>query len=303
MNQRMFTILRAGLAPALLASSLVACSASTAHKAAPSNTTIAATVVDSAARALLPDAIRQSNTIEVASSIGFAPFEFYGPDGTTPDGLDVDLIHAIEPILGVTFKINDVRYPNILPSLQAKRYDIGWSAFGENPEAAKVVDFATYLTASSGAVLVSATANIKSGTDLCGKSMGQVGGEPLDNINAINDMCTKANKPAVTSKMFQKTADIVLALESGQLDARASGSANGGYIAARSGGKLTLLKNVLPPVTSSVGVAALKGQGALLSAIAKALQDLVNNGKYGAILAKWFASDGAVPRIATSTAT
>jgi polar amino acid transport system substrate-binding protein len=288
--------------------STTAATKASATAADPSSSTTAAaasaaTGVDAAARALLPADIKASNKVTVASSIGFAPYELYGPDGKTPEGLDIDLVHDIAPILGVTFKINDVRYPDIVPALQAKRYDVAWSAFGEYPTAEQVVDFATYLDASaSGAVLVKSSAPVKAATDLCGKSVGVVGGEPADTINAVDALCKKAGKPALSQKMFQKTADIVLALESGQLYARLSDTANGGYIAAHSNGALKLVKNILPPVSGPVGVAAIKGPegDALINAIAKALQVLVENGKYKAVLAKWFAADAAIKTITTT---
>jgi polar amino acid transport system substrate-binding protein len=305
------------ISSALLVSTLAACSSSSSSSSAgssPSSGTSApstaqsgslespagddsSTSVDSAARALLPASITSSNTITVASSIGFAPFELYAADGKTPEGLDIDLIHAIEPILGVTFKINDVRYPNILPSLQAKRYDIGWSAFGEDADSAKVVDFVTYLSDSSGDVLVPAAAAVATQTDLCGKSIGQVNGEPLDTINAINKACSAANKPALKTKNFQKTADIVLALESGQLDARLTDDANGGYIAQQSGGKLKIVSGVLPAVKSYTGVVALKGQTGVEQALSAALQDTINDGQYAKVLAKWGGAKLALPKI------
>jgi polar amino acid transport system substrate-binding protein len=290
------------ISSALLAGPLAACSSSTgAASTSPSISTPSGsgtTMVDAAAHTLLPASIVSSGKITVASSIGFAPFELYGSDGKTLEGLDIDLIHAIEPILGVKFEISDVRYPNILPSLQAKRYMIGWSAFGETPDAEKVVDFVTYLGDSAGEVLVpSSTSAITKTTDLCGKSIGQVNGEPLASIDAINSACTSAGKPKVQTKMFQKTADIVLALESGQLDMRLSDQANGGYIVKQSGGKLKLVNGVLPQQKFYSGVVVPKGQDGLTKALQAALQDLVTNGTYASILTKWGAQAGAVTSI------
>jgi polar amino acid transport system substrate-binding protein len=290
---------------ALLAGVLSACSSSggsatntsTTSGTSSTSATKTATKLDAAARALLPTSVTSSNTITVASSIGFAPFEMYAADGTTFEGLDIDLIHAIEPILGVQFKISDVRYPNILPSLQANRYMIGWSAFGEYPDAAKVVDFVTYLSDSTGDVLVPSGDSITSATDLCGKSTGMVNGEPIDIFTALDAKCTAAGKPAIQVKMFQKTADIVLAMESGQLYSRLSDGANGGYIVKQSGGKLKLVTGILPAVKAYTGVVVPKGQTGLEKALAAALQDTVKDGQYASILAKWGAQAGALTKI------
>jgi polar amino acid transport system substrate-binding protein len=290
---------------ALLAGALSACSSSgsSADEVATTSGTSSAgaaqtaSKVDAAARAMLPSSVTSSNTITVASSIGFAPFELYAADGTTFEGLDIDLIHAIEPILGVQFKISDVRYPNILPSLQSNRYMIGWSAFGEYPDAAKVVDFVTYLSDSTGDVLVPSGDSVTSATDLCGKSTGVVSGEPTDTFTALDAKCTAAGKPAIQVKLFQKTADIVLAMESGQLYSRLSDGANGGYIVKLSGGKLKLVTGILPAVKSYVGVVVPKGQTGLEKALAAALQDTVKDGQYASILAKWGGQAGALTNI------
>jgi polar amino acid transport system substrate-binding protein len=286
---------------ALLAGVLSACSSSgSATDTSTTSSTSAAktaTKLDAAARALLPSSVTSSNTVTVASSIGFAPFEMYAANGQTFEGLDIDLIHAIEPILGVQFKISDVRYPNILPSLQAGRYMIGWSAFGEYPAAAKVVDFVTYLSDSTGDLLVPSGDSITSATGLCGKSTGMVNGEPVDIFTALDAKCTAAGKPAIQVKMFQKTADIVLAIESGQLYSRLSDGANGGYIVKQSGGKLKLVTGILPAVKAYTGVVVLKGQSGLEKALAAALQDTVKDGQYASILAKWGGQAGALTKI------
>jgi polar amino acid transport system substrate-binding protein len=292
-------------AAALLAGALSACSSSgssattvaTASGTSSASAAQTATKLDAKARALLPASVTSSNTITVATSIGFAPFELYGTDGKTFEGLDIDLMHAIEPILGVHFNVSDVRYPNILPSLQAGRYMIGWSAFGEYPDAAKAVDFVTYLSDSTGAVLVPTGDAVTAATSLCGKSTGMVNGEPMDLITALDAKCKAAGKPAIQVKMFQKTADIVLALESGQLYSRLSDGANGGYIVKQTAGKLKLVTGVLPAVKAYVGVVVPKGQAGLEKALAAALQDLVTDGRYASILANWGAGSGAVTKI------
>jgi polar amino acid transport system substrate-binding protein len=288
-------------AATLLTGTLSACSSSTSGSAndaaATSGASAPATKVDAAVRALLPASVTATNTITVASSIGFAPFELYAPDGTTFEGVDIDLMHAIAPVLGVQFKISDVRYPNIVPSMQAGRYMLGWSAFAEYPGAANAVNFVTYGSDSSGDVLVPAGTSLTSATGLCGKSTGVIAGEPTSVITALDPKCTAAGKPAIQIKIFQKTADMVLALESGQLYSRLSDAADGGYIVKQTGGKLKLVTGITPPVKAYLGIVVLKGQTGLQKALAAALQHIVKDGQYASILAKWGAESCAIPKI------
>jgi polar amino acid transport system substrate-binding protein len=288
-------------AATLLTGALSACSSSTSGSAndaaATSGASAPATKVDAAVRALLPASVTATHTITVASSIGFAPFELYAPDGTTFEGVDIDLMHAIAPILGVQFKISDVRYPNIVPSMQAGRYMLGWSAFAEYPAAANAVNFVTYGSDSSGDVLVPSGTSLTWATGLCGKSTGVIAGEPTSVITALDPKCTAAGKPAIQIKIFQKTADMVLALESGQLYSRLSDAADGGYIVKQTGGKLKLVTGITPPVKAYLGIVVLRGQTGLQKALAAALQHIVKDGQYESILAKWGAESCAIPKI------
>lgn len=289
-------------AAAALLALVAACGPATAPAPAAESSAAAgqpAAKVDDASRALLPDAVKASGKVRVASSIGFAPFEFFKEDNKTPQGIDVDLMRAIEPLLGVTFDISDVRYPNIVPSLQSKQYDVGWSAIALTPANKQTMAFATYLNGSSGAVLVAAAkaGNVKTTNDLCGLTVGTVNGEPPDTVTQLNAQCASAGKPAPQEKMFQKTADIVIAIQSGQLDARFSSTLNGNYIAQQSHGSITLIKNLLPPTNTAVGVAATKDNAALVKAIGAAIQILIDNGTYQTILGKWGSTDGAIKTV------
>ncbi len=287
------------VAAAVLMALLAACGSSGSNSSAPT-TTVASSAVDAQARALLPTSVQSSGVITVASSLGFAPFDFLGADGKTPEGVDQDLIRAVAPILGVKFDVSNVNYGDIVPGMQAKRYLVGWSAVGEYSGNESVLDFATYIVGNSAGVLVNAkkSSGYVSGDQdsLCGKSIAQVAGETASEVTPINAQCAKDGKPQATVKLFQTDAEVAVALESGQLDVRFSGL-NGAYVAVHSNGQLAFVPNVAVPVNGFAGVAVLAGQTNLIKALGMALQDLINNGQYAKILTKWSASDAAVSKI------
>lgn len=256
--------------------------------------------------AMLPEDIRSRGTIKVASSIGYAPYEMYAPDNTTFIGIDIDLIHALEPVMGVKLDISDVRYPNILPSLQAGRFDIGWSAYEEQPENEKLLDFVSYLRGGAG-MLVSASNNdlmTKQPLTLCGKSVAIVAGETesLPFIAETTNQCKAQGKPGLETKSFQRTADSLLAIESGQVDVRTAGEANGVYVAKNSKGKLKFVPTIWPdqPQTTS-GIAVLKGHDQLVKALQAGMQQLVDNGEYAKIFKKWGIEDDQLTKITIVT--
>jgi polar amino acid transport system substrate-binding protein len=256
--------------------------------------------VDAKARALLPASIRSAGVITVASSLGYAPYDFLAANGTTPEGIDQDLIRDIAPILGVHFKVTNVNYPNIVPALQAKHYELGWSAIGEDPQEENVLEFVTYLFGDeSGGIVPATNSHIKTADQdsLCGESVGQVDGEPTATLTAISAQCTKDGKPPLVIKYFQQDAQVALALESGQVDIRLDDYGNGSYVAAHSNDKLKFVQNIFTKkVTGYSGVALLPGQNNFAQAISDALEDLIKDGKYAAILKKWSAPDDAIQK-------
>src|ERR1700742_4491951 len=72
--------------------------------------------------------IQQPTVLRLATEVGYAPYEVYAADGKTLEGLDVDLWTALGKLLNIDFKVQDGTYADIIPALDSKRADIGWSA-------------------------------------------------------------------------------------------------------------------------------------------------------------------------------
>ena len=72
--------------------------------------------VDPAARAALPEKLRQTGVLEVATALKWPPFAFTGEDGE-PDGVDIRLVKGIAAKLGLTPKFNDLKFPGIVPGV------------------------------------------------------------------------------------------------------------------------------------------------------------------------------------------
>ena len=237
-------------------------------------------------------------TLTIATEVGYAPYEVYAADGKTVQGLDVDLWNALGKVLNVKFKILDGTYAGIIPALEAKRADVGWSAmalssFTGNTQAR----FLIYEKRSfSGVVVRADDSSIKKGLDLCGKSLGFTNGEQPP-IQPVQDRCKAAGKPQVQIKRFQKTPDIILAVQSGQVDGRIVDSVNGNYFVKQTHNKLRFVPDVLPRHQIPTGIAIPAGNSALLKEFQKGLQTLVDDGTYGKILARWGAAGTGVKKI------
>jgi polar amino acid transport system substrate-binding protein len=208
-------------------------------------------------------------------------------------------MRALEPILGVRFDISDTTYAGIIPALQAKRYDVGWSAIVlASLGGTGTVDFLVYIDPVIDSLLVSSTnTTIKEPSDLCGKTFGFLQAEKSESTDAASARCRNEGKPEVKWKFFQKTPDVILAVQSGQVDARVAHVVNGAYYVKASKGKLKLVRNVLPKSPLTMGVAVPVDEKGLEQALRAGLQRLIANGTYGLILKRYGAVSVGVRRI------
>jgi polar amino acid transport system substrate-binding protein len=276
------------LAGALL---LSACSSSSSSSASAAATTTAST--GSAAAALVPAAVKSLGTITIGSDASYAPNEYIGTDGTTVEGMDVDLGNAIAKELGLTVKFVNAPFNSILPGLQAGKYQLGMSSFTDNKTREQVVDFVTYFTAgTTWAVQVGnpKKVNIDSACGL--KIAVQTGTVQVDDIKARSAACTKAGKAAINFEQYQLQTDATAAVVSGKDVAMLADSPVTGYAVSQTGGKLQLLGQSYGD--APYGIAVPKSSGTFKDAILAALKTLISNGTYNTILTKWGVQSGAI---------
>jgi len=265
---------------AALAGGLAGASAATVRK----NPKIAAEV---------PDAIRAKGTLTVATDATYAPMEFIGANGKTVVGVDADLAKALDGVLGLKLKVVNGTFDTIIPGLQSGKYDLGMSSFTATKKRQKVVDFVTYFSAgTSFYVKRSGGPAIRTLADLCGRSVAVENGTiQLDAANAQNAKCKKAGKPAVKVSAFPDQNSANLAISSGRAQVGMADSPVAAWIVKESHGQFKLSGKSYG--TAPYGIAIPKGNG-MAKPILHALQLLMKNGTYKAILTKWGVQSGAI---------
>jgi polar amino acid transport system substrate-binding protein len=230
-------------------------------------------------------------TLAADGTIGY-PWALITADGKI-DGLDVDLANALGQELGVTINVKQVAFENLIPGIQSGRYDFSISAQNDTKTREKVVSFVDFINDGSG-FLVRTSSTLKhlslSG-DLCGLTVGVLAGstEQLD-IQKLATTCASAGKPKPTESVYSSNPTGILALESGRVQVYDGDGLENAYISNQPGTKVT--QSGAPYGVAPVGIVVAKGSP-LLSIIQKALQDLINSGKYAQILAKYGAQVGA----------
>jgi polar amino acid transport system substrate-binding protein len=277
----------------ICAGGVIGCGSSSSSSSSSASSSSAAPASNSAVAALVPAAVKSKGTLTVASDASYAPNEFIGPDGHTVIGMDADLIKAVGGLMGVKVNIVNATFDSIIPGLASKKYDIGISSFTDNKEREKTVDFVTYLSAGeSFYTKAQGGTTISSINDLCGRTVAvEKGTTELTDAQAQSDKCKKAGKPAVTILPFPDQNGANLAVSTGRAQLGFADSPVAEYQVKKSGGQFKLVGQSY--ANAPYGIAIPKGSG-LDKPILAALQELMKNGQYKAILTHWGVEAGAI---------
>ena len=248
---------------------------------------------DEALAKLVPSDIASDGKIVVGSDASYAPNEFVDADGTTIIGMDVDLGKAVGQKLGLDVEFQNSAFDGILPGIAAKKYELGMSSFTDNAEREKVVDMVTYFSAGTKMATVKGNPDGLNLDDLCGKTIAvQRGTVQVDDLTARSEKCTAAGKPAINQQPFQAQTDVTLALTGKRAQGMLADSPVVDYAVAQTNGQLEAVGEAYD--TAPYGVAVPKGDGNYAKAIQGAVQALMTDGTYKAILDKWSVSSGAI---------
>ncbi|MDH6137767.1 polar amino acid transport system substrate-binding protein [Kitasatospora sp. MAA4] len=266
---------------------------------------------DAALHAVLPDAIKQSGQVRVASDIPYAPFEMYrGAGGGAMTGLDYDMGQALGARLGVRFTFQAQKFDGIVPAIGAGRYDVAISAMTDSRQREQVLDFVDYSVSGTGILVAKGNAaRITTLDDLCGqKAAVESGTSQQTLLSAHQSACRAAGKGEVTIQAFPKNSDAELALSSGRVVADVMDKPAAGWTArtADGGSAFEVVEDpsaVRGYLATPNGIAVSRSIPGLADAIQRALQSLIDDGtltkifdQYGAssITVKQATKNGAV---------
>jgi polar amino acid transport system substrate-binding protein len=274
---------------ALIITATAACSSS--KSTTPGGT--AATTCQPAGQ--LPDKIKSSGTIAVATDASYPPNEFFADDGTTIQGMDVDLATALGQALCVNVKVENVTFADIIPGL-GTRFDIGISSFTDTQEREQAVDFVTYFSAgTSFMVQKGQNQDLTSLDALCGQKVGvETGTIQFNDVTAQSTACTGAGKAAIDLQTYQTQDEVNLALSSGRVAVVLLDTPVAGYQAEQSAGKFEVIGQSYG--AAPYGIAIPKGNdfAGFSDALLAAVKQINSNGQYTALLAKWGVQSGAI---------
>lgn len=262
--------------------------------AAPGTAAPAEVTKDNALAALVPAAVAADGKIVFGTDASYPPNEFTDTDGSTIIGLDVDLGTAIAKKLGLSAEFQNSAFTGIIPGIESTQYELGMSSFSINPERLATVDMVSYFSAGTSLAVAAGNPDKISLETLCGKAVGvQAGTVQVDDIAARSATCTAAGQPAIQVTELLAQTDVTLALSSGRIVAMLADSPVVAYAVSQTSGALEVIGD--PYDTAPYGIVLAKSQADFAKGLQGAVQALIDDGTYAAILKKWNVSNGAIP--------
>jgi polar amino acid transport system substrate-binding protein len=245
---------------------------------------------DAAAIALLPAALGEAGTLTVGTDASYAPNEFKDEAGN-PIGWGIDIATAIAVRLDLTVQFQVAKFDNIIPSVKGGKTDIGISSFLDTVEREEQVDFVNYYIAGTQWAVPAGTT--VDPDNACGLTVAvqQTTYQDTVEMPAKIEACVTAAAEPITLLRFDTQDAATNAVAIGQADAVTAASPAILYgIGQLDGALITAGEtfNVAP-----YGIAVGKESG-LREAVQAAVQSLVDDGTYAAILDEWNVAGGQV---------
>jgi polar amino acid transport system substrate-binding protein len=258
----------------------------------------AAIAKDAGLAAAVPAEIRDRGSLIIGTNAPYAPLEFFAEDNKTLVGFDIDTGDALGQVLGLKVDWKNTSFDNIIPGLEAGRYDIGIAGFGIERDRLGVVGFVSnYL--SGGGFLVKKGSGIKVNDfkdTVCGLRVAvQSGTTQVERLEKAEKYCAGAGKKPVQIIRIPDQNQVVLTLSSGRADVVSADKPAVEWAAKQSEGALCVTGTYRTP-HSLAGIAVPKRNAALNEVLQKAMTKLIAGGHYKRIAEKWGVVDGAIEK-------
>ncbi len=245
---------------------------------------------DSEAAALLPQEVIDRGYITVVTDLTYAPFGMLKEDGQTPTGIDIDTAAALEEVLGIEVKVENVSFDAFIPGLESNRFDAGFNAISDTAERREVVDFIDF-NQYGGLFITQPDSGIEitGGMSACGLTVGaEQGSDTPDFLAGLSALCEEDGKDPITVSLYGSQPDALVALSSGRVDAVIGGSTSG-YNADNSDGAYVVNGPLLPELDGhfAIGGMAMPKDSPLADALLAALIQLYDDGTLADIYATY----------------
>jgi len=244
---------------------------------------------------MLPKDIKAKGelTIAVEANAGL-PNSITSPDGKER-GMIIDMANVLGAVIGIPVDLKTASFDQLIPGLQANRYDLSTSTFSDTLPRREVVDFVNDLTLVSPLLVVPASNKDLVGTltpeTTCGMTAAvNKGGAEADVLVNASKECVQSGKQPIDIQLFPSNPVAMLAVKSGRAKTAIFSGAQAKWIVEND--KTLALGAPTPGIIGYDGIALPKGSP-LTPVIRAALLNLHSSGTWLQILKLYGAQDMA----------
>lgn len=247
-----------------------------------------------APKAALPPEIAKSGTLKVAIVPNYPPMEFKDPATGQLTGFDVDLGDALAKTLGVKLAWQETSFDQMMPALATGRVDAILSGMTDLATRHDTAAFVDYLRSGPQFFVRKAReGDFKDVTSLCGKKAGASRRTSFPReIAAWSEQNCKDNPVVFVGT--EGSADARTQLKQGRIDAAVQGNETLPYVMGLEPD--TYLAIGTPIALQYTGIALPVKETGLHQAVAGALDALIADGTYKALLKKWMLTENGVDK-------
>ncbi|MGW1375866.1 ABC transporter substrate-binding protein [Streptomyces sp. NPDC002446] len=247
--------------------------------------------------ALVPARVRQTGALRIGVSAGASPpLSFHATDDKTLIGVEEDIATLVADTLGLAPRFDPLSWENLFVGLDSGKLDAVFSNVTVTEERKDAYDFATYrLDRLAVEAKKGSGWQVRGAKDVAGRTVAVDSGTNQEKIlvdwSRENE---RAGRKPVDIKYFQKPSDTYLALQSGRIDAYFGPNPTAAYH-VNTAGQTEIVGSFSGggTVPGTIAATTKKGSG-LVKAYAAALQKVIDNGRYGRVLARWGLTDEAL---------
>ena len=219
--------------------------------------------------------------LTMATNAAFPPYEFY--EGDKVAGIDAEIAAAIAEKLGLELTIEDMEFDSIITAVNGGKADLGMAGMTVTPERQEEVNFTTSYATGVQVVIVQKDSKITSVDDLFADGANFKIGVQRNTTGDLYTTWDLEDNGKATIDRYSKGAEAVMALKTGKVDCVVIDNEPAKAFVAENEG-LTILDTVY--IEEQYAGAIAKTNTALLDAVNKALQALIDDGTVQAIIDK-----------------
>ncbi|MEA2911258.1 MAG: polar amino acid transport system substrate-binding protein [Bradyrhizobium sp.] len=256
--------------------------------------TIVSAITGSAMAVELPAEIAKQGSLKVAIVPNYPPMEFRDPATSTLTGFDVELGEALGRKLGVKIVWQETSFDQMMPAIATGRVDAILSGMTDMASRQDTATFVDYLrNGPRFFAQQSRAAEFKEPAALCGKNVGASRRTSFPKLIAAWSDAHCGSNP-IKFVGTEGSADARTQLKQGRLDAAVQGGETLPYLMDLEPGAYVLIGEVF--AVQFTGLALGVKEKVLQQAVVEALDALIADGSYRALLTKWKLTDYGVEK-------